>query len=379
MTNRSSRDNPWGRLLLGGIGALVMWKALSPEQKRGIIPVLDELAAEGRRKRLAQQAQAAALSPPLIGDWPGMAGSRGASLPSPSAGDPGSSGERLLKLDMSGLTSGPHKVSAPASPLETDARLRGVITHPSVVIVLGKRGSGKSALGYRLLELFRYGPQPYVVGIPNASRKLLPDWIGLASGLEKVPPKAIALVDEAYLAYHARGSMAAQSKAMSQLLNLSRQREQTLVFVSQEARQVDRNIASSANVVIFKDLGMLQLEFDRPEINKLAAQAGMAFAGIRGDRRSWAYVYAPDNDFLGLLENELPSFWKPGLSKLFASESLPAAPRAPRVMTVQEKAARAKQLRAQGHSYSEIAMALGVSRATVVNYLRDYPYRDKKR
>lgn len=136
-------------------------------------------------------------------------------------------------------------------------------------------------------------------------------WIGIAPSLEDVPPKAIALVDEAYLRYHARGSMATEARAMSQLLNLSRQREQTIIFVTQEARQVDRNIASSANVIVFKDLGMLQLEFDRPELTKLAAQAREAFATVKGDRRRWAFVYAPDNDFLGLLENDLPTFWKP--------------------------------------------------------------------
>jgi DNA-binding CsgD family transcriptional regulator len=244
-----------------------------------------------------------------------------------------------------------------------------------LVLVLGKRGSGKSGLGYRLLELFRYVAHPYVVGVPQAARSLLPDWIGIAPSLEEAPPKSIVLIDEAYLAYHARGSMARQSKAMSQQLNLSRQRQQTLIFVSQEARQVDRNIASSANVVIFKDLGILQLEFDRPEINKLAAQAKEGFAGVTGDKRGWAYVYAPDHDFQGLLENALPSFWKPSLSRLFAIEAPPAAPRAAKAMTPQEKASRAKELRASGASYSQIAEALGVTRGTVVNYLKGYPYR----
>ena len=88
----------------------------------------------------------------------------------------------------------------------------------------------------------------------------------MAATLEDVPPKSIALVDEAYIPFHARSSMAAEAKAMSQALNLSRQREQTIIFISQEARQVDRNITSSASVVVFKDLGMLQLEFDRPEL-----------------------------------------------------------------------------------------------------------------
>ena len=114
-----------------------------------------------------------------------------------------------------------------------------------------------------MLELMRNIASPYVVGVPSSARNLLPDWIGIASSLEDIPPKSIVLIDEAYLHYHSRGSMAATSKAMSQAVNLSRQRELTLIFVSQEARQVDKNIASSANVIIFKDLGMLQLEFDR--------------------------------------------------------------------------------------------------------------------
>jgi hypothetical protein len=165
-----------------------------------------------------------------------------------------------------------------------------LIHHPSVIVVLGGRGKGKSALGYRLLEYLRWTASPYVVGLPENARKLLPDWVGMAAGLEDVPPKAIVLVDESYMPYHARSSMGADAKAMSQLVNLSRQREQTLIFVSQEARQVDRNIASSANVVIFKDLGILQLEFDRRELNKIAVQAKQAFAGINGNKRAWSYI-----------------------------------------------------------------------------------------
>lgn len=108
---------------------------------------------------------------------------------------------------------------------------------------------------------------------------------------------------------------------MSQTLNLSRQREQSIIFVSQEARQVDRNVASSANVVIFKEFGMLQLAFERPELTKLSEQAKQALDGVKGDRRRWSYVYAPDADYAGLMENELPSFWRPSLSKLFAPDA----------------------------------------------------------
>ena len=247
---------------------------------------------------------------------------------------------RLLQRSQ-GLPSAPTQstpnITTLATTVEPDARWLEVIVHPAVVLILGKRGGGKSALAYRLLELFRYRLVPYVVGIPNTARRLLPDWIGIVPTLEELPSKCIALVDEAYLSYHARGSMAAASKAMSQAINLSRQRDQTLIFVSQEARQVDKNIASSANVVVFKDLGILQLEFDRPELNKLAAQAKEALAGVTGDRRGLGFVYSPDADFMGLLGNSLPSFWKPALSHLFATEAVLAPPRDPKPPRIRRK------------------------------------------
>ena len=48
-------------------------------------------------------------------------------------------------------------------------------------------------------------------------------------------------------------------------------------------------------------------------------------------------------------------------------------------MTPQEKSDRARELRANGYSYSysQIMRELGVSKATVVNYLKGYPYRPK--
>ena len=250
-----------------------------------------------------------------------------------------------------------------------------LIHHPSVIVILGGRGKGKSALGYRLLEHLRWTASPYVIGLPENARKILPDWIGMAASLEDVPPKAIVLVDEAYMPYHARSSMAAEAKAMSQMVNLSRQREQTLIFVSQEARQVDRNIASSANVVIFKDLSILQLEFDRRELNRIATNAKEAFATINtADKRKWAYVYSPDSDFTGLVENSLPSFWTEKLSHVFATGGKMIT-RAPKKTPLAQKIEKAKQLKRQGLSNGKIAIIMGVSKATIKNWLEDYPYK----
>ncbi len=370
-STQPGRSNLVGTAAKWGIGGLILWNLMTPEAKGDVRRWLSQLgsglaAYQRQQAELERQRRIRELlsslsflkepTTPLLQASP-VTPAQPTTVPLTLSPAPSSSS--LLAKQI----------------IEPDAAWRGKVVHPSVVLILGKRGSGKSALAYRLLELLRYIGQSYVVGVPSSARNLIPDWIGIVATLEDLPPKSVALIDEAYLAYHARGSMTAASKAMSQALNLSRQREQTLLFVSQEARQVDKNIASSANVIVFKDLGMLQLEFDRPELTKLAIQAKEALDSVNGERRKWSFVYAPDADFQGLLENQLPSFWKPALSHLFAAEPSPSATRTPKQLTPQQKAQRARELRAQGASYGEIAKVLGVTRGTVLNYLKGYPYR----
>ena len=53
-----------------------------------------------------------------------------------------------------------------------------------------------------------------------------------------------------------------------------------------------------------------------PYIDALA-EAQRMFAGINKDKNKWAYVFAPESDFIGLRESSLPSFWAPALSKAY--------------------------------------------------------------
>ena len=374
MNNRTNTNSGLGTILKWGLGGIVTWNLLRPEARDGIrefvnneIAAYNQRQAEIERQKRIQEFLAGFAadleasmkthtSPPISTTSQEKPDNPlGITLPSPT-------------ISSSSLSSDQH--------LERDTAWRKKIVHPSEVLILGKRGSGKSALGYRLLELLRYvADSVYVVGVPKNARSILPEWIGIVPSLEDLPTNCIALVDEANLTYHSRDSMTAKSKAMSQALNLSRQKEQTIIFISQDAGQIDKNILSSANVLVFKELGMLQLEFDRPQLNKLATQAKQAMDSVQGNKQRWSFVYAPDADFRGLLENELPSFWKPRLSRLFASGPASPIKRSPKSLTLHDRQQRALELRAQGAPYGVIARELGVSRGTAVNYIKGYPYR----
>ncbi|MFC1967419.1 hypothetical protein ACFLV2_02135 [Chloroflexota bacterium] len=264
---------------------------------------------------------------------------------------------------------------SPNTQLSEEQLWQKIITPPCTIVIPGKKGGGKSGLGYRLLEIFRYVLNPYVLGFPAQAQKVLPEWIGIARNFNEIPPYSIVLIDEAYLRYHSRDSLSPQSKEISRLVNLSRQRNLTLVFVTPETRQVDKNIISQANVIIFKEPSMLQLKFDRKELNNIAEQAKLAFNDLNGDKRKWSYVYSEDTDFMGLVDNSLPTFWSTELSHAFAISDPIMDERLPKKPSKAEKIARAKELHQNHFSYRDIGKKLGINEGTAYNYVNDYPYR----
>ena len=295
----------------------------------------------------------------------------------------------MTRFRIAGMPLGPVKVQQMTIDPVISAKIQAyrrevsqwqqIIRPPSIVLVLGRRGSGKSALGYRLLECFGWISTLYVIALPRSARKLIPDWIGCVPSLEDIPPKSIALIDEAYTQFHSRSFSERKSRILSELINLSRQRELTLIFVTQEARQIDKNIVSAANVIIIKDLGVLQLEFERKELRNILAKAKQMFTSLGGkERNRWSYVYAPESNTQGMIENSLPSFWSPHLSKAFLDTNSVGQMIYPRKISKEEKMKKAKELRRQRFSLGQIARTLGISKATVKNYLDDYPYRKKK-
>jgi len=269
-------------------------------------------------------------------------------------------------------------LAVPPKQILVYSKWREVIKHPAIVVVLGGKGAGKSAVSYWVLEDFRYSLSPYVVGFPEKSKGLLPEWIGIEQRLEDVPGRSISIVDEAYLSYHSREWRKTENRDICKLLNRSRQQDKTVIFIAQLGRQLDIDIVSSADVLIFKNPGMLQPQFDRPEFRNLLLEAKQAFQSVKGNIQRWSYAYSQKANFTGLIENDLPTFWSPKLSNAYANLGDVASPKLLPKMTREEKKQKAKELNAKGWSQSKIAEYLGVaSKGTIFNWIHDYPYRQR--
>lgn len=237
-------------------------------------------------------------------------------------------------------------------------------------LILGAPGSGKSATGHMLLELYRWKMTPYVLGFPEEKKALLPEWIGLARHFDEVPPDSIVLVDEAYLLYHARKSSFDESiQEMSRALGLARQRGYSILFVAHEARHLDKNIVGYANLFLVKEPGAMEVKFERPELKEVLKRARDFFQERTGDKRGWCYVWSPEVHFEGPLETPLPSYWSEELSRAY-SQGISSPAQRPPSASKEEKKRQAKAWRDAGLSYGKIAKRLGVSKATVINWLK---------
>ncbi len=250
-----------------------------------------------------------------------------------------------------------------------DFVLQHLIEIPSVVLIVGRRGSGKTALGFRLLETLRYHRWPkFVVGVPRSARHQVPTWIKTVSSLWDLPIGAVALVDEAHLGYGTRAGEA-DRKDLARVLSLSRQRDQLLMFISQQTRSVSREIVAAADVLIIKSMRAHQIRLERPEFEEALQTAQDKLAGMPGDHRQYSYVYAPDDDLELVMRSTEPSFWSERLSRLYAGVTPARSLNDEAAERREESIGQARRLHAQGWSYGMIARRLGVSKGTAWNYV----------
>lgn len=180
-----------------------------------------------------------------------------------------------------------------------------------IILIFGKRGSGKSALGFKLLEnIHAKTKRPaYVLGVSEH----LPQWITTLERVQDAPDESVILVDEGAVAFSSRESMRLVNRDLTKLLAIARHKSLTLVFVTQNTGMVDKSVLKLADVLMVKEGSLLQQEMERAEIRTFYEKSKALFDKLTGDKRPYAYVI--DADFEGMLKVPLPSFWSEGLSK----------------------------------------------------------------
>ncbi len=372
-----------------------LWALKNPDKACQVLDGLARWSEQDQQRRALRAAPppAFSLTPPQIHPQP---------PPPPALALPGFDLAKILaelKATSGGAAPDGASPGGPALQVQVytppvDEALARLVHHPAAVLILGHRGSGKSALAVRLQELLRDVAPPYAIGLPAKASKLLPEWYGLAEEPGLIPQNAVIYIPESYRLFHSRSTQSAQGRAIAGLVNLSRHRRHTLIFDVQNAAHLDRNIISEVDLVLVKQPGPFQRGFERGQLAPVMDSARAAFAGApEAKRKRRVWVVSPNAGVEGkLMQNELPSFWSERISTIFGDTvaslglsdaavevqpgakagktSAAASPRRGQRTTAESKREKVQRMALAGYSQRKIAATLGISPSYVNKLLK---------
>jgi len=215
-------------------------------------------------------------------------------------------------LDLGSMN--PKKVAA--SLPDTKFKFRDAFPSPGVVVVMGKRGSGKTGLAMWVMEEYHRtkGLGGAVFKAPSAMRKLLPEWVETPNRIRGIPEDSVVIIDEAQQVANARRSSSNDNLDLAQLVALSRQRNQLIFLISHHSRKLDMVDVMDASRIIWKQPSAGQVMFERPELKPFCQRAITKFEEQKGNLRRMAYVMDFETLKFGFTPAKLPTFWNDGLS-----------------------------------------------------------------
>jgi hypothetical protein len=186
----------------------------------------------------------------------------------------------------------------------------------TVGIILGSRGSGKSALGMRILENVASRGNRRVCAMGFAASSL-PLWITPVLSVEEVPNGSFVLFDEGGITFSSRSSGSSANKILSSFLLVSRHKDLSILFISQNSANLEVNAIRQADYLLLRKPSLLQQEFERRIIGKIYGQIAVHFGSLADGGRYATYVHS--DQFRGFAASRLPSFWSQKASKSFSA------------------------------------------------------------
>ena len=215
-----------------------------------------------------------------------------------------------------------------------------ILVEPFVALILGQRGSGKTALGHRLMEVFGEDTdrQAYILGFPEHLEDELPEWIEVLppdTGRDEWPEDSLVLIHEAHQLLHARRSQNSENLEIDELVTISRHRNSCIVFETQQSQRLDRNSVTAVDAIIFREPALLQADFERSAMKKIVREAEEVFQQytetIEGDGYTFReksdavkkHAYIHSDRFIGEYPHEigLADHYNEDISKAYSEVS----------------------------------------------------------
>ncbi len=207
---------------------------------------------------------------------------------------------------------------------------------PGVILILGSRRFGKTASAHKIgEELHKSRGVRVMVHLPpsappdirNKIQKLLPAYMKVTTRKEEWEKNSVVIYDEAAQTAHARRTQSGAAVELDNLIGISGQRNQLLIFICHHTKKLDPNVVREVNYIIWKRPTYAYQLFERDELSDFTMKAFDFFAELRKGRplndtvrrllKKNNLVLDFDSFVFHTFENQLPSYWTEELSCLF--------------------------------------------------------------
>lgn len=190
-----------------------------------------------------------------------------------------------------------------------------IIKYSLIMLITGKRGSGKTSLGMTFLSIYHsLNKKCFAIGFDKAK---FPRWLKKARQIEDIPNNSTVLIDEGAIVYSSRDSMKDSNKMLGKLMAIARHKSLNLILISQSTAMLDVNVLRLADVLLLKQPSLLQSEFERKALQKIYKKIHPLFKKIPKTEKKEKHFYVWSDEFQGMLNYELPEFWNQSISKSF--------------------------------------------------------------
>ena len=173
----------------------------------------------------------------------------------------------------------------------------------AVVLILGKRESGKTVLAQRLAQILE---RPTYAVSPE---QRTPDWIQelkLEEIAQRPPPYSTLILDDIPAYFSSRDYTNPLVRIVEQLIPVVRHRRRIiLIFSSQSSGQSDK-WCMDADLVLMKPLNFLYPETERGAVKKLADKVMPIFAEM-SEYQQKRHCYIFSDGYVGLARIQHPS------------------------------------------------------------------------
>jgi hypothetical protein len=189
----------------------------------------------------------------------------------------------------------------------------------TIGIILGARGSGKSAFGLKLLENLHAvsNRKIFAMGFKPGE---MPVWIHLIDDIELIENNSYVLIDEGGILFNARKGFSDANQLLSKLLLIARHKDLSIMFISQNSSNLEINAIRQADYLVLKPSSLLQLDFERKKIKEIYVEVAEDFDKLKRMKGAKGLTYIYSDTFKGFITVPLPTFWTQRISKSFSGK-----------------------------------------------------------